>query len=107
MTLLLQALKLSWRGLWKQRLYAVVIVLSLAMGLSFSNILIAFAVRQDVGDYEIPSYRALSQRAPLLSLGMLVLLLSLGGIPPLAGFVGKFHLFWAAVADSGAEETNA
>jgi len=27
-------------------------------------------------------------------------MLSLGGIPPLAGFVGKFHLFWAAVEDS-------
>ena len=50
MPLLLQALKLSWRGLCKQRLYAVVIVLSLALGLSFSNILVGFAVREQQTD---------------------------------------------------------
>jgi len=71
---------------------------------TFTNLgafLTAAAVRGNVGDYEIPSYRALSRRAPLLSLGLLILLLSLAGIPPLAGFVGKFHLFWSAVEQPG------
>jgi NADH-quinone oxidoreductase subunit N len=46
----------------------------------------------DVGDYA-----GLGRRHPLLA-GMLTLfLLSLVGIPPLAGFVGKFYLFGAAV----------
>jgi NADH-quinone oxidoreductase subunit N len=70
---------------------------------AFTNLgafLTAFAVRRNVGDYEIPSYRALAQRAPLLSLGFLILLLSLGGIPPLAGFVGKYFLFWSAAQHS-------
>jgi NADH-quinone oxidoreductase subunit N len=40
----------------------------------------------------------LSRRAPLLALCLLVFLLSLAGIPPLAGFIGKFFLFSAAVA---------
>jgi NADH-quinone oxidoreductase subunit N len=39
----------------------------------------------------------LSRRSPWLALGMTLALLSLAGIPPAAGFVGKFFLFRAAV----------
>lgn len=42
----------------------------------------------------------LSRRSPYLALVMLVALLSLGGIPPTAGFLGKFFVFKAAV-DAG------
>ncbi len=35
--------------------------------------------------------------SPGLALAMLVFVLSLAGIPPLAGFVGKFYLFYAAI----------
>ena len=46
---------------------------------------------------ELADYAGLGRRHPLLA-GMLTLfLLSLVGIPPLAGFVGKFYLFGAAV----------
>ncbi len=45
----------------------------------------------------IPDYAGLSQRSPGLALAMLLFLLSLAGIPPLAGFIGKFYLFSAAV----------
>jgi NADH-quinone oxidoreductase subunit N len=46
---------------------------------------------------EVEDYAGLARRNPLLA-GMLTLfLLSLVGIPPLAGFVGKFYLFSAAV----------
>ncbi len=42
----------------------------------------------------------MSRRNPWLGLAMTLALLSLGGIPPAAGFVGKFLLFRAAV-DAG------
>jgi len=45
----------------------------------------------------------LNQRAPLLALTMTLAMVSLAGIPPLAGFFGKFLLFKAAIA-SGASE---
>ena len=46
----------------------------------------------------IDAYRGLAQRSPLLALAMLVFLLSLGGIPFVAGFWAKLYVFLAAVA---------
>ena len=42
--------------------------------------------------------RGLAQRSPLLALAMLMFLLSLGGIPFVAGFWAKLYVFWAAAA---------
>ena len=50
-----------------------------------------------VGSDEISSYAGLSRRSPRLAFSMLIVLLSLGGIPPFAGFAGKFLVFASAV----------
>jgi NADH-quinone oxidoreductase subunit N len=42
--------------------------------------------------------RGLAQRSPLLALAMLLFLLSLGGIPFVAGFWAKLYVFWAAAS---------
>jgi len=60
-------------------------------------------VEEATGGNALKNFAGLSRRAPLLSLCLLVFLLSLGGIPPLAGFIGKFFLFSATVA---ADEPN-
>lgn len=60
----------------------------------------AFAVVAATRRFEIPDNRALVRTQPLLALSMVVALLSLTGIPPLAGFIGKFALF-AATMDAG------
>jgi len=60
-------------------------------------------VENATGSDAMKNFAGLSRRAPLLSLCLLIFLLSLGGIPPLAGFIGKFLLFSAAVA---ADEKN-
>ena len=46
---------------------------------------------------EIEGFAGLSRRAPWLSFCMLIFLLSLAGIPPLAGFFGKFYIFSSAL----------
>lgn len=47
--------------------------------------------------YAIENFRGVGFRYPVLGALMTVFLVSLGGIPPTAGFVGKFYLFSAAV----------
>ncbi len=51
----------------------------------------------DGGDATVESIAGLATRRPGLATGMTVALLSLAGMPPLAGFVGKFYLFRAAI----------
>lgn len=64
----------------------------------------AFAVvaflRNLTGSEELDAYEGLIHRAPYLTVAMSVFLLSLTGMPPLAGFVGKFLIF-RALYESG------
>jgi proton-translocating NADH-quinone oxidoreductase chain N len=57
----------------------------------------AFSIIRVVGP-DIVSYGGLARRRPLLAAGMVTFLLSLTGIPPLFGFVGKLLLLAAAIA---------
>ena len=61
----------------------------------------AFAVAGMVedadGDARLEGFAGLGHRSPLMAMCLLVFLLSLAGIPPLAGFYGKFSLFASAV----------
>ncbi len=47
---------------------------------------------------DMDAYRGLSRRMPFLAAAMTIFLLSLAGIPPLAGFFSKFFLFSSAVS---------
>jgi proton-translocating NADH-quinone oxidoreductase chain N len=70
---------------------------------TFTNLgafFIAVAVGQRLGSDDIPDYAGLAQRAPALAFLMAIFMLSLTGIPPTAGFFGKFYIFGAAV-DNG------
>jgi NADH-quinone oxidoreductase subunit N len=49
------------------------------------------------GDSKLTDFTGLSRRAPVVALCMMVFMLSLAGIPPLAGFFGKFYVFYAAL----------
>ncbi len=69
----------------------------------FTNIMaftVVIIVSNAVGSDDIKDFAQLGRRAPYLAIGMVLALLSLGGVPPLAGFFGKFFLFAAAV-DAG------
>ena len=65
----------------------------LFMNLGGFTCVILFTLR--TGTDQISEYAGLYQKDPLLTLGLSICLLSLGGIPPLAGFFGKIYLFWA------------
>ena len=54
-------------------------------------------VRRETGGDDFRNFSALSSRSPLLAGCMAIFMLSLAGLPPLAGFFGKFYLFSAAL----------
>jgi len=53
--------------------------------------------RHQYAGERVDDFEGLSHRAPLWAFAMVIFLLSLGGIPPTAGFIGKYFLFAAAV----------
>ena len=60
----------------------------------------AFAVAIAIGNensYELEAFDGLASRSLGMSLAMSFFLLSLSGIPPLAGFIGKFYIFSSAM----------
>jgi NADH-quinone oxidoreductase subunit N len=58
---------------------------------------IALCERAGEEAVNVTDYSGLARTSPLLAAALALFLLSLVGIPPLAGFVGKFYLFGAAV----------
>ena len=62
--------------------------------LSFAVLII---VAQQTGD-EISDFDGLAKRSPFLAFAMLIGMVSLAGVPFTAGFLGKFFIFYAAIA---------
>ncbi|MGK2858489.1 MAG: NADH-quinone oxidoreductase subunit N [Thermoanaerobaculia bacterium] len=54
--------------------------------------------RREYAGEKVDDFDGLHQSAPLYAFAMVVFLLSLGGIPPTAGFIGKYYLFAAAIS---------
>src|SRR6185312_2204152 len=55
------------------------------------------AVEEDSASDLLPALAGLWRRSPVLAGCLAIFILSLAGIPPLAGFFGKFYLFVAAL----------
>ena len=55
--------------------------------------------RKGEENLEIKNYSGLAYKHPVIALSMTIFLLSLGGLPPFAGFVAKFYLFSAAMQE--------
>ena len=53
--------------------------------------------RQNIFYENISYLSGLSKTRPMLSLGLMIILFSLAGIPPLAGFFAKFYVFMAVI----------
>jgi NADH-quinone oxidoreductase subunit N len=75
-----------------------VIVYGLA---TFGALAVTAAVERERGSDDSAAFAGLIHRSPFQALCLLVSLASLAGIPPLAGFVGKFAVFAAALKNSG------
>jgi NADH-quinone oxidoreductase subunit N len=57
-----------------------------------------FAVLAKMNDYTFDGFNGLSKKEPLIAATLVILLLSLAGIPLTAGFLAKFYMLKAAIA---------
>lgn len=76
---------------------SVLIYLLTYLFMNIGAFTIAIIISMHTGSDDISAYTGLSQRAPFLSLCFTIFLLSLLGLPPLAGFIGKLFVFAAAI----------
>lgn len=90
---LLGILSVSEMGLRGVLVYSVVYVFA-SLGIWATVLMLE---RHEYAGERVEDFEGLHRRAPFQALAMVIFLLSLGGIPPTSGFIGKYFLFYAAV----------
>ncbi len=78
-------------------LQAILFYLVVYLFMNLGAFLIIDMVERKLGGDGIHLFKGLGKSSPLVALAFAVLLFSLIGLPPLAGFIGKFYLFAALV----------
>jgi NADH-quinone oxidoreductase subunit N len=76
---------------------ALVIYLFAYLFMNLGAFLVVTLVHAHEGTFDLRDYPGLYRRAPLLTVAMGIFLLSLVGIPPFVGFMGKLYVFGAIV----------
>jgi NADH-quinone oxidoreductase subunit N len=76
---------------------AIMIYLLIYVIMNLGAFLVVILVAEATGSESILDYRGLAKRHPLAATAFAVFLFSLTGIPPFAGFVGKWYLFVAVL----------
>src|SRR5215212_1972456 len=90
---LLGILSVSEMGLYGVLVYSVVYIFA-TLGIWATVLMLE---KHEYAGESVNDFDGLHRRAPFWAFAMVVFLLSLGGIPPTAGFIGKYFLFYAAV----------
>jgi NADH-quinone oxidoreductase subunit N len=78
------------------RAIVIYLIVYAFMNLGAFAVIIMMRRKGMIGD-EIDDLSGLMSRAPALALLMLIFLLSLAGIPPTAGFIGKYYIFLSLI----------
>jgi NADH-quinone oxidoreductase subunit N len=80
---------------------ALVFYLAVYVFMNLGAFAIVAFLRNAIASEEIADYAGLIRSAPMTSVALTVILVSLIGLPPLAGFFGKFYVFYALVVAGG------
>jgi NADH-quinone oxidoreductase subunit N len=79
---------------------ALLLYLALYIFMNLGAFAIVAFLRNSLGSEEISDYAGLVRTSPLTAVALTAILVSLIGLPPMAGFIGKFAIF-AALVDAG------
>jgi len=80
---------------------SILVYLVIYLFMNVGAFLVVIAVANARGGEQISDFRGLSVAAPITALTLAVFLFSLTGLPPLAGFTGKYLVFAALVQRGG------
>ncbi len=83
-----------------QGLQSVLVYLITYLFMNLGAFFVVIAVYNHTGSFDIKDYKGLIRRSPFLTVAMSFFMLSLMGIPPFAGFLGKLYVFGAAINDN-------
>ena len=83
-----------------QGLQSVLVYLITYLFMNLGAFFVVIAVYNHTGSFDIKDYNGLIRRSPFLTVAMSFFMLSLMGIPPFAGFLGKLYVFGAAINDN-------
>ncbi len=75
----------------------VMIYMLVYLVMNLGAFLVVIVVAEATGSESIFDYRGLARRHPLPAIAFAIFLFSLTGLPPFAGFVGKWYLFYAVI----------
>lgn len=84
----------------REAISALVFYLAMYVFMNLGAFAIVAFLRGAIGSEEIADYAGLIRSVPAVAVALVVILVSLIGIPPMAGFIGKFAIF-AALVDAG------
>jgi NADH-quinone oxidoreductase subunit N len=77
---------------------AVMIYFVVYMFMNLGAFYVVMLVANKVGSEDIEAYNGLGQRAPFIGVALTIFLISLTGLPPTAGFIGKLYIFSALIS---------
>jgi NADH-quinone oxidoreductase subunit N len=80
---------------------SILVYLMVYVLMNVGAFLVVIAVSRVTGGEQVNDFRGLGSRAPIAALALAIFLFSLTGIPPFAGFAGKYLVFAAVVQHGG------
>ncbi len=75
----------------------ILVYLAMYLAMNLGAFTVVSIIGNLTGGYELDNYRGLIKRHPTIAIALTVMLISLAGIPPTAGFIAKFMVFGAAI----------
>ncbi len=78
-------------------LHGIIVYFAAYLLMNLGAFAVILLVARNYGGEEISDFSGLSHTAPAAAAAMVIFLLSLTGIPPTGGFLGKFYIFGAAI----------
>lgn len=84
----------------RQALSAIVFYFVIYLVMNLAAFFVVTMLRRDAGTADVSALRGLGVRQPLVAVSFAIVLFSLTGLPPTAGFIGKLQLF-APVVNQG------